>query len=116
MVAMVVEGQRQRKRPSDKAKENKKKDLFWFKVAENSTSSCENVDEDNLTVTVVEGPPAESCQSDAERFCFCGKKGQAATTNWKYICGECKENKPFSFKIERPGGKGKGKNKKKGSG
>ena len=58
MVAMVVEGQRQR--PSDKAKE--KKDLFWFKVAENSTSSCENVDESTLTETVVEGPPAETCQ------------------------------------------------------
>ena len=58
MVAMVVEGQRQR--PSDKAKE--KKDLFWFKVAENSTSSCENVDEATLTETLVEGPPAETCQ------------------------------------------------------
>ena len=58
MVAMVVEGQRQR--PADKARE--KKYLFWFKVAENSTSSCENVDEATLTETVVEGPPAETCQ------------------------------------------------------
>ena len=58
MVAMLVEGQGQR--PADKAKE--KKDLFWFKVAENSTSSCENVDEATLTETVVEGPPAETCQ------------------------------------------------------
>merc|ERR1719341_465591 len=113
MVAMVVEGQRQRKRPPDKAKENKKKDLFWFKVAENSTSSCENVDEATLTEIVVEGPPAESCQANAEKWCFCGKKGKAAAANWKYICGECKENKPFSFKIER---KGKGKKKGKGRG
>ena len=58
VVVMVVEGQRQR--PADKARE--KKYLFWFKVAENSTSSCENVDEATLTETVVEGPPAETCQ------------------------------------------------------
>merc|ERR1711872_1029818 len=96
MVMMMVEGQRNRKKPKDK-----KKDLFWFKVAENSTSSCENVDEDSLTETVVEGPPADSCQVDEERWCFCGKKGSATTTTWKYMCGECKENKPFSFKIER---------------
>ena len=56
MVAMVVEGQRNRKKPKEK------KDLFWFKVAENSTSSCEDVNEDTLAETVVEGPPAESCQ------------------------------------------------------
>ena len=57
MVAMVVEGQRSRKKPKDK-----KKDLFWFKVAENSTSTCENVDEESLTETIVEGPPADSCE------------------------------------------------------
>merc|ERR1712106_1143343 len=108
LVAMVVEGQRNRKKPNDKAGE--KKDLFWFKVAENSTSSCEDVNEDTLGETVVEGPPAESCQADTERWCFCGKKGKAATPNWKYICGECKENRPYSFKIER------GKGKKKGMG
>ena len=56
MVAMVVEGQRNRKKPKEK------KDLFWFKVAENSTSSCEDVNEDTLAETVVDGPPAESCQ------------------------------------------------------
>merc|ERR1712212_1362744 len=87
MVAMVVEGQRTRKKPKDK-----KKDLFWFKVAENSTSSCQTGGE--------------------MRWCFCGKKGSAATTTWRYLCGECKENKPFSFKIERGKGKGKGKGKK----
>merc|ERR1712203_139455 len=108
MVAMVVEGQRTRKKPKDK-----KKDLFWFKVAENSTSSCENVDEESLTETIVEGPPADSCQAGGEmRWCFCGKKGTAVTTTWRYLCGECKENKPFSFKIERGKGKGKGKGKK----
>ena len=26
-------------------------------------------------------------QEDEERFCFCGKKGAAQTTNWKFICG-----------------------------
>merc|ERR1711887_10483 len=113
MVAMVVEGQRNRKKPKDK-----KKDLFWFKVAENSTSSCENVDEESLTESIVEGPPADSCQAGGEmRWCFCGKKGSATTTNWRYMCGECKENNPFSFKIEREKGKGKGKGKgKKGKG
>ena len=59
-VLVVVEGQRNRKKPKDKAGE--KKDLFWFKVAENSTSSCEDVNEDTLAETVVEGPPAQSCQ------------------------------------------------------
>eukprot|EP00091_Calanus_sinicus_P002470 TRINITY_DN12505_c0_g1_i2.p1 TRINITY_DN12505_c0_g1~~TRINITY_DN12505_c0_g1_i2.p1 ORF type:complete len:124 (-),score=45.74 TRINITY_DN12505_c0_g1_i2:132-503(-) len=73
MVVVVVEGQR--KRPADKARE--KKDLFWFKVAENSTSSCENVDEATLTEVVVEGPPAETCQANAEKWCFCGKKGKS---------------------------------------
>merc|ERR1712183_834264 len=108
MVAMVVEGRRTRKKPKDK-----KKDLFWFKVAENSTSSCENVDEESLTESIVEGPPADSCQAGGEmRWCFCGKKGSAATATWRYLCGECKENKPFSFKIERGKGKGKGKGKK----
>merc|ERR1712055_258492 len=108
MVAMVVEGQRSRKKPKDK-----KKDLFWFKVAENSTSLCENVDEESLTESIVEGPPADSCQAGGEmRWCFCGKKGSAATTTWRYLCGKCRENKPFSFKIERGKGKGKGKGKK----
>jgi hypothetical protein len=38
-------------------------------------------------------------QEDDERFCFCGKKGNKETASWKYLCGECRQNKPFSFKV-----------------
>ena len=31
--------------------------------------------------------PYSSHQEDGARFCFCGKKGAAETTNWKFICG-----------------------------
>ena len=31
--------------------------------------------------------PLSSHQEDGARFCFCGKKGAAETTNWKFICG-----------------------------
>ena len=27
-------------------------------------------------------------QTDQERFCFCGKKGKAITSSWKFICGK----------------------------
>merc|ERR1712066_90138 len=111
LVAVVVAGQRNRKKPKDK-----KKELFWFKVAENSTSLCENVDEESLGEAVVEGPPAESCETKEDEWCFCGKKGSEVATKWKYMCGKCRENKPFSFKIERGKGKGKGKGGGKGKG
>ena len=29
----------------------------------------------------------DAFQEDEERFCFCGKKGAAETSNWKFICG-----------------------------
>jgi len=91
---------RERPKPWEKAKMERQKDLFWFKVEENAMEACKNVDE--ASVTIVPGPPGDTCKVDNERFCFCGKKGKAATQNWKYICGTCHQNKPFSFKIERP--------------
>ena len=41
----------------------------------------------------------DNLQEDNERFCFCGKKGTKETSTWKYLCGECRQNKPFSFKV-----------------
>ena len=58
-LVIQVQAQEQRKRPGEKAKE--KKPLFWFRVPENSTELCQNVDEATLEQTVVEGAPAESC-------------------------------------------------------
>ena len=37
-------------------------------------------------------------QEDNERFCFCWKKVRRETSTWKYLCGECRQNK-FSFKV-----------------
>merc|ERR550525_867668 len=98
-----------RPKPQEKARAERQKDLFWFKVTEEERTQCSQVDETALADSIVEGPPGDTCQTDQERFCFCGKKGRS-TTNWKFICGKCIKNKPFSFKIERPDGK-----KKKGS-
>merc|ERR1712126_246909 len=83
----------------EREKMQKQKDLFWFKVGDDETDACKNVDESS--VQIIPGPPGDSCKEDEERFCFCGKKG-SGSTNWKFICGTCYANKPFSFKIERP--------------
>ena len=74
--------------------------MFWFKVGDDETEVCKNVDESS--VQIIPGPPGDSCkvnnkiqniklwifssQEDEERFCFCGKKG-SGSTNWKFICG-----------------------------
>jgi len=89
-----------RPKPSMRDRQERQKDLFWFKVGDEDTEACKEVDE--ATVEIVPGAPGDSCKEDEERFCFCGKKGAAETSNWKFICGTCIKNKPFSFKIERP--------------
>merc|ERR1712133_134379 len=68
-------------------------------IKHEESDACKNVDESS--VQIIPGPPGDSCKEDEERFCFCGKKG-SGSTNWKFICGTCYANKPFSFKIERP--------------
>merc|ERR1712127_586487 len=96
----------QRQKPSERSqqqKQRKGKNAFWFKVDENQKELCNSVIEADQTVFNV--PPADQCKSDEERFCFCGKKGEKQTPNWKYLCGECRENKPFSFKVESAGDK-----------
>ena len=88
-------------------------DLFWFRTTEDEAgqAACSAVDE--ASVEIVPGPPGDTCQvqysavqcstvqpgrpttvyplsshqEDGARFCFCGKKGAAETTNWKFICG-----------------------------
>merc|ERR1719461_1335229 len=69
---------RERPKPWEKAKMERQKDLFWFKVEENATEACKNVDEAN--VTIVPGPPGDTCKADNERFCFCGKKRESRNT------------------------------------
>ena len=91
---------------------------------EDDKEACTDVVE--AEKTIITGPPAEQCQvalmlssspssittsasanqshchhhqEDNERFCFCGKKGTKETSTWKYLCGECRQNKPFSFKV-----------------
>merc|ERR1712083_489532 len=91
-----------RPKPSEKAKAERQKDLFWFKVSEEEQSKCSDVSESALGDSIIEGAPGDTCETDQERFCFCGKKGRSPSTNWKFICGTCIKNKPFSFKIERP--------------
>lgn len=96
-----------RPKPWLREKMERQKDLFWFRTTEDEAgqAACSAVDE--ASVEIVPGPPGDTCQEDGARFCFCGKKGAAETTNWKFICGTCHANKPFSFKIERPGNKQK---------
>merc|ERR1711953_1154820 len=91
-----------RPKPQEKARAERQKDLFWFKVTEEERSKCSQVEEAALAESIIEGPPGDTCETDQERFCFCGKKGRSPTPNWKFICGKCIKNKPFSFKIERP--------------
>merc|ERR1719319_89410 len=112
---LVADAERSQKRqkPSERSKlqrENGAKDVSWFKVDEDNSDACQDVIEADQTVET--GPPADKCQEDDERFCFCGKKGTKETANWKFLCGECRENKPFSFKIEKPergAGRGRGR-------
>lgn len=92
----------ERPKPLERAKAGRQKDLFWFRVTEEEKSRCDDVDEVALSEAIVEGPPGDTCEADNERFCFCGKKGRSPSTSWKFICGTCIKNKPFSFKIERP--------------
>jgi len=110
LVANAQRGQQGRKqKPSERSQQQREKggkDVSWFKVDEDDKEACTDVVESEKTI--ITGPPADQCQEDNERFCFCGKKGTKETSNWKYLCGECRENKPFSFKIEKPGGRGGG--------
>jgi len=99
LAIIQAQERKNRPRPWEREKMQKQKDLFWFKVGDDETEACKNVDESS--VQIIPGPPGDSCKEDEERFCFCGKKG-SGSTNWKFICGTCYANKPFSFKIERP--------------
>merc|ERR1711962_38658 len=102
------------KERSKELRDRRIEDVSWFLVAENDTEACVEVDEDANADIINGSPIADECKNDGDRFCFCGKKGLRSTKTWKYLCGECRANKPFSFKVEKPSrGRGKGRQGRK---
>jgi len=105
------------KNNENKGKWGLTKDISWFRVDENDRDRCKHIQEDSLGDERLEGPPAYACQEDKERFCLCGKRGVNEKKDWKYMCGRCRKNEPFSFKVDlgkrkgKFGGKGKNKSK-----
>ena len=49
-----------RPKPSQRDREERQKDLFWFKVGEEDTEACKEVDE--AAVEIVPGAPGDSCK------------------------------------------------------
>merc|ERR1711872_576691 len=102
------------KEKSKELRDRRIEDVSWFLVAENDTEACVDVDEDANADIINGSPIADECKNDGDRFCFCGKKGLRSTKTWKYLCGECRANKPFSFKVEKPSrDRGKGRQGRK---
>merc|ERR1712055_77650 len=76
--------------------------MKWLEVPSHNPAACESVDESNPDIQT--GRPADKCEENGEKFCFCGQKGSA--TKWSFHCGQCKENEPFYFKINAQSGAG----------
>ena len=55
-----MKGKGNRPKPWERAKLERQKDLFWFKVTEDDTEACSGVVEAN--VNIIAGPPGDSCQ------------------------------------------------------
>ena len=49
-----------RPKPSLRDRQERQKDLFWFKVAEEDTEACKDVDE--AAVEIVPGAPGDRCK------------------------------------------------------
>ena len=49
-----------RPKPSLRDRQERQKDLFWFKVGDEDTEACKEVDE--ATVEIVPGAPGDSCK------------------------------------------------------
>lgn len=85
---------------------------YILQVDENREAACNNIRENSLGEKIMSGPPSLGCQEDGERFCLCGKRGLQEKRVWRFMCGRCRKNEPFSFKIDL--GRAKGKRKEKG--
>ena len=63
MACLTASGQKKkgnRPKPSQRDREERQKDLFWFKVGEEDTEACKDVDE--AAVEIVPGAPGDSCK------------------------------------------------------
>jgi len=89
------------------------KNISWFRVEENDRDQCKHIEEDAIVDKRVEGPPAYACQEDKERFCLCAKRGVEEKKDWRYMCGRCRKNEPYSFKIDLDKKKGTIEGKRK---
>ena len=49
-----------RPKPSERDRQERQKDLFWFKVGDEDTEACKEVDE--AAVQIVPGAPGDSCK------------------------------------------------------
>ena len=49
-----------RPKPSERDRQERQKDLFWFKVGDEDTEACKEVDE--AAVEIVPGAPGDSCK------------------------------------------------------
>jgi len=98
VTVMVMLGES--KKTENKGKWGLTKNISWFRVGVNEREECQHVDEAAIADKRVEGPPAYACQEDKERFCLCAKRGVAEKKDWRYMCGRCRKNEPYSFKID----------------
>ena len=57
---LCQKGKGSRPKPWERAKLERQKDLFWFKVDEDDTEACADVVESS--VDIIAGPPGDSCQ------------------------------------------------------
>ena len=49
-----------RPKPSERDRQERQKDLFWFKVGDEDTEACKEVDE--AAVEIIPGAPGDSCK------------------------------------------------------